>query len=136
MTSEKKAVCKFCDLELEDDNHHPHMEFCVAGLQKALRRQRESARMLAFDLSTQFLAAIEELCLRPNIGIAYKTLNPDGSIHDLEPRQVVGVFSAILKSFQSLGDWSPMRDLREENRRLQEEVAKLRAAHPPDPPDS
>lgn len=136
MASEKMAVCVYCKLELPGDEHHHSMEDCCAALQRALVRQREMARLLAFDLSTQYLAAIEELCLRPDVGIAYKCLNPDGSIRDLAPTQVVGIFTAILKKFQSLGDWSPMRELRDENRRLHEEIATLRAAHPLDPSDS
>jgi len=97
-----------------EDGSRGHLDAidCVDQLKAALIKQREVASRLAFDLSTRYLAAIEGLALDPSTsGIRYTALDPySGKPVEVENKQVAGIFSSILRKFNELGDWSPLRD--------------------------
>lgn len=121
----KKApdLCPACHLELVEGETHGTFQDCIAALRTALLRQRELAQSLAFDVSVQLLAALEELSLHPDVGVAYRiitgvpsSLSLDGDqpievkTMVLPPERVAGVFAAILKKYRELGDWSPLQN--------------------------
>lgn len=106
MDSELKP-CRNCGL-LADD--HAGLDICVQALRDAMLKQREAAAKLSFDLSTRYLAALEELALGIDAGVPYKVRLADEQILQVHHRDVAGIFAAILRKFRELGDWSPLRE--------------------------
>jgi hypothetical protein len=94
---------------------HASPEACIAALRAAMIKQRKAASSLAFDLSTRYLAVLEELaldCGEP-AGVQFKVRTPEGKIMVAHHSQVSGFFAAIMRKFEELGDWSPLRDAQE-----------------------
>lgn len=128
------TMCQYCGLLIPPHVFHGEPQACITALRKVLMRQRELAQHMAYDISTRFLAILEELSLRPDAGIGYKVRDPRDpeKAMNIPANNVAGVFGAIMKKFHEACDWSPSAVLREENRKLQEEIAKLRADRQPD----
>jgi len=109
-------VCVRCGLQTgEDQQVYPHNHLtpqdCIRALRRMLKRQKKLAASLSFDLSTRYLAALEELSLRPDVGVVYqiRAEGPEYRPLAVPPQQVSGVFAAILRKFKELGDWSPLQ---------------------------
>lgn len=107
--------CGVCGLLLQDERHESAGD-CIRGLRSALIKQKRLAEEMAFDISTRYLAAIEELSLRPEVGIPYYTRVPDQpeNIVQVSHQQVAGVFTAIVRKYRALGDWSPLQAIKKE----------------------
>jgi len=106
------VACARCGLMTQAE--HADERACIAHLRGALLEQRSAAQRMSFDMSMRYLAAIEELALRPGeAGVSFKVRSPDGTIMTVRAEQVSGIFAAILRQFHSLGDWTPLRDAEE-----------------------
>lgn len=102
------GYCKSCSLEC--DQMHESKDECIDALMAAMRKQRRAAESLAFDISTRYLAVLEELTLRPDAGVRYLTkLQGEDEPRVLHAQQVSGVFSSILRRYEEMGEWSPLR---------------------------
>ena len=125
---EAPELCETCHLPLGDDIHDSYAD-CIQALRSAMLRQKEAAQGLAFEVSIQFLAVLEELSLHPDVGVAYRVLTegPDHKPLVLPPERVAGVFAAIHKKFRELGDWSPLKQVRTEASTYAYAVGKLTA---------
>ena len=115
---EAPELCMDCHMELGPNDAHTSLHDCIQALRTSLLHQKELAKSLAFDVSVQLMATLEELSLRPDVGVAYRViqqLDPDKSEFRplvLPPERVAGVFAAILKKYRELGDWSPLQELK------------------------
>lgn len=114
--------CRNCGL-LADD--HAGLDVCVQALREAMIKQKEAASSLSFDMSTRFLAALEELALGVDTGIQFSVITPEGKPLRLQTRQVAGMFAAILRQFRDLGDWSPLRDAEKRSEEMYGVASKL-----------
>lgn len=85
---------------------------CIKELRKAMLRQKEAAALFSFEISTRFLAALEGLAHDPGIGmLRYSVHNTDtGEKTELHPQHVQGVIINILAEYKKMGDWSPLRE--------------------------
>jgi hypothetical protein len=117
--------CGVCGLMLQEERHESAGD-CIRGLRKTLLKQRKAAELLSFEVSTRYLAALEELSLRPDVGIPYHMRVPGHpeDIVQIHHQQVSGVFTAIVKKYQELGDWSPLKE-RDEKIVLQRHLIDL-----------
>jgi hypothetical protein len=109
--SDHPLPCGVCGLLLQDERHESAGD-CIRGLRKAMIAQRKAAESLSFEVSTRYLAALEELSLRPDVGIPYHMRVPGHpeSVVQLHHQQIAGVFTAIVKKYRELGDWSPLKE--------------------------
>jgi hypothetical protein len=101
---------------------------CIRALRKALLRQREVAQGQSYAVSTRFLAILEQLAQNPDVGVEYCARVP-GQPEDIvavSHQQVAGVFAALYKKLHELGDWSPLQELRDQNKELKIEIEELR----------
>jgi len=113
--------CGVCGLLLDSERHESAGD-CIRGLRKAMLKQRKAAESLSFEVSTRYMAVLEELSLRPDVGIPYSMRVPgvDGEgVIRLHHQQVSGVFTAILVKYKEMGDWSPLKE-------RDEQIAKQR----------
>jgi len=126
-TSEPATTfCTICGLD--DDKAHHTPGDCIFGLRAALVRQKKAASLLSFEVSTRYLAIIENLALRPNVGIPYSIMMPphphappgEMPVIQVHHYQVRGVFTAIWKAFAEAGDWSPLKEQETQIRKQRE----------------
>lgn len=137
------AHCTICGVQFSNQMPwHPDHLACIRALQGVIERQRAAASTLAFEVSTQFLAVLEQLAAHPDVGIPFRIpyIDPEtgkdalGSVQNVK---VAGIFSAILKKYSEMGDWSPLKELRDKVAELEAELAtRPPAAPPPDHPGS
>lgn len=118
------TLCGVCGLMLENERHKSAGD-CIRGLRKAMMQQRQAASTMAFEISTRYLGVLEELALRPDVGIPYSMRTPGDVFSEekitLHHQQVAGVFTAIHKKFMEAGDWSPLKE-RDDELRLQRQL--------------
>jgi hypothetical protein len=107
-----EAVCQWCGIQLGPEEYHSDKDSCIKGLRAAILKQRKAAELLSFEVSTRYLAALEELALRPDVGIPYHMRVPGHpeDVVQLHHQQVSGVFTAIVKKYRELGEWSPLKE--------------------------
>lgn len=111
--ADEPTMCSYCGLAVEDgQTRHETSGDCVARLRTAMLKQRESASMLAFEVSTRILAAIEGLAHDPSVGmLRYSFHNADtDEVTQLHPQVVQGLLLNILGEYKKMGEWSPLRD--------------------------
>lgn len=115
------AICTWCGIRLEPEEYHSDKDGCIKGLRAAMLKQRKAAELLSFEVSTRYLAALEELALRPDVGVPYHMRVPGHpeDIVQLAHQQVAGVFTAIVRKYKELGDWSPLKERDERIGRLE-----------------
>jgi len=118
MPDESPNFCPRCGIPFAFDTEHPTPQHCIDALRLSLKRQTEAAEGLAFEVSTRIFAVLEGLANDPSVaGIEYSMFNGHtGERVLLNKGQVSGVMTAIFREYQKQGDWSPMRDLKENNR--------------------
>lgn len=82
---------------------------CIRALRDALLKQKKAAELLSFEVTTRCVAILEELVLRPDVGIAYFETDLEGQKRRVDPARVSGIFAVLMKKFKEMGEWSPLR---------------------------
>lgn len=89
-----------CGLTLEDGVRHPALIDCCHALQAALRRQREAAATLSFEVSTRYLDILTKMATEKD---------PCGEL-----AMEVG------RRYIAMGDWSPLWQARHDAERFKD----------------
>lgn len=112
--NDQPLPCGVCGLLLVDEKHDSAGD-CIRGMRAAMLKQRQAAERLSFEVSTRYLAILENLSLNPNVGVEYFMRVPGQpeNIVQVHHQQAAGIFTAIWRAFHEAGDWSPLREQEE-----------------------
>lgn len=107
--------CETCNIVLATGSQHRSDGECIEALKQSLEAQKKLSEGIAFTVSARLLDIIGGLCAEPDVGIPYEVMMPGDRIpRRLVAYEVSGLFRAIKKKFEALGDWSPLAEAREE----------------------
>lgn len=119
------GTCYLCGLRTDNDHEDPL--YCIEEMRvSAIKRERD-LRDASLEASTRILAVLEHLALRPDAGlVGYTVHNPHtGNKEQLPPQRVAGIFANLRHLYEELGEWSPVRELKEELAMTRDHVKRM-----------